>query len=215
MTRANVYNPSHDGKAVSLNTADADGVKKSVATSTSAVEYETTDLDGDDMDGTLGVFAGGVPRAVSVTTSSSAATYNTTDPITVEGYSWLDGRYLVESLTLTAAGGGETISGTVMFDSAKPIKINVPAQTTTSGAFTFGTTTATAIVPPCHSICVNDTSGGNVIQYRLANMDPDSTPLTGGVAVQYDEKAWSVAEIHASTTVAGIVAHWGMERPGA
>lgn len=110
---------------------DTNAIKASIATDdTDPAVYVDTDLDG--------VLAGGpysLTRNVSVTTSASAATYNTTDPIVFTGTD-LYGIPQTEELTLTDAGGGETIVGTKAFLSIT--QIDVPVQDDTTGAFEFG-----------------------------------------------------------------------------
>jgi hypothetical protein len=74
------------------------------------------------------------PRYVSVTTSASGATYNTTDGIVFAGKR--GGVDVSETLMLTDAAGNETIVGNQAFDQIT--SITVPAQLGGGGAFTFG-----------------------------------------------------------------------------
>jgi hypothetical protein len=78
-----------------------------------------------------------LPRAVSVTTSSSAGAYTTGagNQIVVSGTD-AGGSPLTDVLTLTASGGGETVTTTHGF--ATVTEIDIPAQNNTAGSFTFG-----------------------------------------------------------------------------
>lgn len=117
--------------SVSGPLADADAIKTSIATDdTNASVYTDTELDGVIGDSTM-VFG----RTLSVTTSTSAATYNTTDPIIITGLD-LNGNSQIEDLFLTQAGGNETVTGTLAFTSVT--QIFVPIQDDNTGFFTFG-----------------------------------------------------------------------------
>src|SRR5574337_1095199 len=109
---------------------DADAIKTSVATVASAVSYS-----GAALNGAVGAGAITPTKTISVTSSVSAATYNTTDPIVITGTNER-GEVITDSLLLTAAGGNETIGGKHAFKTVT--KIDVPAQLGTGGAFTFG-----------------------------------------------------------------------------
>lgn len=206
MPRFAHINPSYRTEVITMNTADADGIKTAAATPTAAVIYETTDLDGANM-GSGGYL--GKPYAPSVTTTVNASTYNTTDPIYVEGWSILADKVVLVPLLLTNANGGETISSTIMLSTDRPIRVHVPAQLLAGGTLAFGTTVATAIEPPCHAIAVNDITGGTAVVYREIGNDYDETPITGGVAAAFDERPWQVAELHSGTNVTTLVAKWG------
>lgn len=125
--------PARRVKVYTTSPTDADGLKLSVATSLTAVTYSAATLDG--ALANPGPAAIDLPMNVSVTTTTDAATYNTTDPIVVTGTNFY-GEVITESLLLTEAGGNETIVGTKGF--ATVVSIAVPAQLTTDGAFTFG-----------------------------------------------------------------------------
>lgn len=113
--------------------ADADGLKTSIATSTSVATYSGATLNG--------ALANPGPATipltmnVSVTTTSQSNTYNITSPIVVTGTN-AAGATITDSLTLTTDDGNETVAGTKAF--ATVTSIAVPAQSNTSGAFTFG-----------------------------------------------------------------------------
>lgn len=214
--RHSVFHPSVDGKAITINSAVTNGVKTAIATSASAVSYATTALNGALMDGTLGKFAGGIPRAVSVTTGASVGTYRTgaSYPIRVTGQHWRTLERMTESLLLTAANGGETINGNVMFSPDYPISISIPGQVDASGTFAFGCTIATAIEPPAHSIVVNSVAAGTALYYRLSRAKPASAVMSAVIGSAGEERAWEVAEIHIGTTVASINAHYGTPQRG-
>lgn len=119
---------------LSLTTAqlnDTDGIKTSAATSASPQNFAVGALNGALI--SSGRLLPG-PRSVTVTTTTSAATYNTTDPIVITGTR--GGRTVTESLSLTQAGGNETVRGSQAFDTITSIAI--PAQSGTGGTFQFG-----------------------------------------------------------------------------
>lgn len=118
--------------------ADADGLKTSIATALTAQVYSGAALNGALANPGPAVLdappSGKGPRFFSVTTTTDAATYNTTDPIVVTGK--YGGVAVTENILLTQAGGNETVLGNQPFDEVTSIA--VPAQLTTDGAFTFG-----------------------------------------------------------------------------
>ena len=113
---------------------DVNGVKTAIASNVAAQEYTGAALNG-------ALYSGGVslewrlPRGMSVTTSASGATYNTTDPIVWTGTDW-NGDAATASQILTAAGGGETLCAPEGLMTCT--KINVPAQLGGGGQFEFG-----------------------------------------------------------------------------
>jgi len=121
--------------------ADPVAVKSSAATPVVPSVYAGAALNG------AAVVAGALtaPHNVTVTTAVHAATYKTGAPnaLVVTGTEYFTHLPVSEALVLTAAGGGETISGIVLFDAAT-ISIAVPAQNDALGAFSFGTGTAVA-----------------------------------------------------------------------
>lgn len=115
--------------------ADTDAFKTSVATSETAVVYEEADLNGALANpGPVTESKMGLPRYPSVTTSASASTYNTTDPIVWNGTR--DGIPVTVETKLTNAGGDQTIVASSPLDTVTGI--SVPAQDGASGAFQFG-----------------------------------------------------------------------------
>lgn len=118
--------------ATAADLADADGIKTSVATDDEAASYSGAALNGAFANPGPAEFD--PPRFFSVSTTTDAATYNTTDPIVVTGT--YGGEDVTEEIMLTQAGGNETVIGNQPFDSIS--QIDVPAQLTTDGAFTFG-----------------------------------------------------------------------------
>lgn len=131
--------------ASSLNTADTDGLVTSFATSTSQVVKSGAGLNGALASG--GAIAGSEARNVSVTTSASPGTYRTgaSYPIVVTGKHWITGKTISESLILTAANGGETINGKVMFKAGEAISSAIPGQVNALGAMEIGCGTAKAL----------------------------------------------------------------------
>ena len=125
------------GSTQSTGTPVVNGVKLSVATDgATAHTYSGVALDGGGM--TAGALT--VPSNVSVTTATHAATYKTGagNPIVVTGTEYYTKQTVTEAFVLTAAGGGETISGVVLFDAAA-LTIDVPKQNDALGHFQFGT----------------------------------------------------------------------------
>ncbi len=112
------------------NLADDDAVKTAIATNVAAQVYIGAALNG----ALVGV-NWRLPRGVSITTSASGATYNTTDPITLTGTDWY-GTALVEEITLTLAGGNEELVSLAGFMSIT--QINTPVQLGGGGQFEFG-----------------------------------------------------------------------------
>lgn len=125
-------NPINAKRTVTLAgaIASSNAIKTSIATSTSVQTYSGAGL--------TGTLAGGpysVGRTVSVTTTSSSTTYNTTNAIVVTGKD-VNGNVITDNLLLTQSGGNETIVSTKSF--ASVTSIAVPAQLGTGGAFVFG-----------------------------------------------------------------------------
>ena len=112
---------------------DADGLVLSVASNVAIQTYSGASLDGTFANPGPASFR--MPRGISVTTSASGATYNTTDAIVITGTDE-NGDALVENITLANAGGSElqvTAAGFLTLTS-----IVTPAQLGGGGAFTFG-----------------------------------------------------------------------------
>lgn len=108
--------------------ADADGIKKSIASAAAIAVYEGTALDG-----AVGSAVMVPPRNVTVTSSTHA----NIDAVAVafEGTD-INGDALTESITLTNGGGDTAKPGAKAFKTVT--KITVPAQSGTGGALTFG-----------------------------------------------------------------------------
>lgn len=135
-TNGNTKTPSvaQDSVDTAVIANDVDSIKTTVATSTSAAEYTDSELDGvygEEFD---------EARYVVVTTSATTGAFNTAD-IVFTGL--LDGEEVTDTITLTAANGGETLYGDQLFDSIT--QIDVAAMADTDGSFQFGT----AAVPEC------------------------------------------------------------------
>lgn len=75
-----------------------------------------------------------LPRTISVTSTSSAASY-TTGNIVITGTD-VFGNTITETLNLTATGGGETVKGKLGFVTVT--QIDIPAMGNTSGNLSFG-----------------------------------------------------------------------------
>lgn len=118
--------------------ADTDAFKAATPTATTAAVYATTDLDGALANpGPVEEAAMLVPRYPSVTSSTSAATYNTTDPIIFTGTR--GGQVATVSLTLTQAGGNETVIAAATDEPLDTLtSISVPAQLQEGGTIAFG-----------------------------------------------------------------------------
>lgn len=122
-------------RTVSVSTAelnDVDGIIAAFATSTSPVVKSGAGLNGAALDANK-VFKP-LPRAVTITTGTQAATYNTSDPIVVTGRRGAEPT--TEELMLTLAGGNETVRGTKAFDRID--SIGFPAQLGGGGQFEVG-----------------------------------------------------------------------------
>jgi hypothetical protein len=122
-------------RTVSVTTAelnDVDGIVAAFATSTSPVVKSGAGLNGAALDANKVLKP--LPRAVTITTGTQAATYNTSDPIVVTGRR--GGEPTTEELMLTLAGGSETVRGTKAFDRIDSIAF--PAQLGGAGQFEVG-----------------------------------------------------------------------------
>lgn len=108
---------------------DTDGIKTAEQAPIALTTYSGVDLNG-----AVHVAGFYFPRYPSVTTTASAATYNTTDPIVVTGTR--GGIVCTVELLPTAAGGNETIVGTTPLETVTSIA--VPAQLQAAGGLAFG-----------------------------------------------------------------------------
>jgi len=132
---------------------DADGIKTAIATNVAAQSYTGAALNGAIANpGPALVYM----RIVSVTTTASPATYNTTDPIIFTGTNQ-GAAARTANLLLTQAGGGETIYSVVGFDLVS--QIDVPAQLGGGGQFEFGVFDILPDDPLCGVV---SSVGGNV-----------------------------------------------------
>lgn len=98
--------------AADLN--DTDAVLTALASDNTPASLALSDLDGA---GIVDQTVGGLqplPRTLTVSTTASAATYNTSDPIVIRGRR--GGKEVFEEFLLTDAGGNETIRGKQAFD---------------------------------------------------------------------------------------------------
>jgi hypothetical protein len=122
----------------STDLADADGIKTSVGTETTAQTYTGADLDGANANPGPALPAPGgyadLTQYPSVTTTTQANAYNTTDPIVFVGT--FGGIAVERSALLTAAGGNETIVADGPIEQVSEVR--VPAQLLDTGTFTFG-----------------------------------------------------------------------------
>ena len=107
-----------------------DGIKTTIATSTSAQEYTGAALNGAYLVSNTSL---NPPRRATVSSAASVGSYNLS-AIVFTGTR--NGVVVTDSLTLTDADGNETIRGTQVFDTIA--KINTPVMVDGSGAFTFG-----------------------------------------------------------------------------
>jgi len=145
--------------------ADTDGVKLAAATAIVPQAFVAGDCNG--VEGATF----DPPRTVSVTTTGSAATYNTADPIVVTGTR--RGVAVAASLLLTAAGGGETIGSTQEFDAVTGIA--VPAQLGAGGTLAFG---VEDICAPSGTFQAVRTHGAGNVALRYPGAFTDTIPVT-------------------------------------
>jgi hypothetical protein len=175
---------------------DADGIVTLLATQAVASVVNGAGLNG-------AVQAAGFqfPRYITVTTTVDAATYNTAEPIVVTGTR--GGAVATVSLTLTAAGGGETITSATPLDSVTSIAI--PAQLGAAGEFTFGVVDmgcpfdANGGETPFREVKVN--GDGNLVVQFLDGSVVTVPCLTG------DHETFIVRRIYGTSTCTPIVAY--------
>lgn len=191
--------------SASLATADDDGIITSFATPT----VDTT-KSGAALNGALvssGALSGTDARNATVTTGASVGTYRTgaSYPIVVTGKHWLTGKAISESLLLTAANGGETITGKIMFKAGEALSVLFPGQVNGSGTFKLGCGTAK---PLARGVDWFRCTTAGVVVCALAEDHttprPDGSALsTVSLNVQADtDYPYSVASIHEGTTAA-------------
>lgn len=121
---------AHYFAAAALNVVA--GIKASVATAVTPQSYSGVALDG-----SMLTASGGIKycsRSVTVTSAAQVGAYSTAAPIVITGVR--KGVVVTESISLTAANGGETVRGTQAFDMIT--QIDVPAMASTAGHLQFG-----------------------------------------------------------------------------
>jgi hypothetical protein len=151
-------------------TADADAIITSFATTTSPDTRS-----GAELNGIIGAGEMDPPRGITISTTSDAATYNTTDPIVITGT--FQGAVQTAEITLTQANGNETIETGKTFSTITSVAF--PAQLTTNGAFTVGVGTRIGLRHPP----VQADSGLLYADARYAGaLDLGGTALKLGVA---------------------------------
>lgn len=95
-------------------------------------------------------------RTVTVTTSASVGSYNTSSPIVITGTN-VTGATISESVSLTASGGGESITTVHAFVTVT--EIDIPAQLNTSGTIAFATKDI-QLPRPCREVRVGTAGSG-------------------------------------------------------
>lgn len=119
-----------DAYSVTAATFDTDAIKRSITPPLTVQTYSGASLDGD-----IGI-AGFYPeQRVSVTTTSSASTFNVNDPIQIRG-SRKNGNRVQAFVRLTLIGGNETVETDQPFHLVDTIIL--PAQLLASGLIMFG-----------------------------------------------------------------------------
>jgi hypothetical protein len=181
--------PSPTWKSYAAATiADVDAIKTSIATSTSTAQYT-----GAALNGALGASAIRFPQCVSVTTSSSVGSYNTSDPIVFTGTD-KDGGTITASLTLTQADGNETIVDSALQGFASVTQIDVPAQVDTNGAFEFGVRDV-VLDPPAQYLVAGANGNAKIV-------DQDGNADTMAMIAGYPTPPMAIARVsgEAATT---------------
>ena len=117
--------------------ADADGIKESIATATSAATYSGVDLDGTSTVGVVGSQT--FERLASwptVSASSAAGAYTDESAVTFTG-TW-GGEIVTRTATIAGTDGNATFTADGPLDLGSVTSISVEAHADTDGAFTFG-----------------------------------------------------------------------------
>jgi hypothetical protein len=124
--------------------ADPNGIKTSIASSTSAAHYDESDLNGASVDDDVaiaGVSGHALPQYPTVTTAAASGAYVPASKVTFTGT--YNGVTVTREATLTAVNGGETLLGDGPLDDG-PLddctEIDVEAQADTDGFLEFGWT---------------------------------------------------------------------------
>lgn len=135
---------------------DADAIKQSIATSTSAAEYTTTALNGALGDDMFSTFPRG--RRLGVTRSSDANQFST-DPYTVSAYVAVvttGGLWTVDLQTLTATPDDDDGGDIVYFDDVPVVQVvswSTPVMGGTGGTHQLGVFDMYAPPGPNQAIC--------------------------------------------------------------
>jgi hypothetical protein len=132
-----------------------------------------------------------IGRIVTVTTSTSAASYNVGagNALTVKGAD-ANGVAISDTLTLTAAGGNETVATSKAFVTVT--EIDIPTQPNTSGAFTFGVSDLVFSDPPREIRA----AGTGALGLTFADGGTDTIPLV----LAGDRLSYAPTKINAATT---------------
>jgi len=199
--------------AITLNTADTDGVKSSAATPIVETTYVLANFNGVLVDATgnlLDVDDGTpTPRSVSILTTTQANAYNTTDPILINGIWWWTGLPVTLSVYLTLASGNETRYTSDLLSSITSIV--VPAQLLDTGTITVGCGIATALQGNKSPHNVNGggsraiyVGGTGIVAPKLMfNTAEDAVPSYAAAPVGFMD-LW-VRSLHEATTATGLV----------
>lgn len=107
---------------------DGDAIKRAFTPPLVATTYEASTLDGEDL-----VYR--FERAVTVTTSASALTFNVNDPIVIHGFS-VDNTPRSAFIKLSQTGGNETKESAIGF--YRITRVVVPAQLLAAGTMSVG-----------------------------------------------------------------------------
>jgi hypothetical protein len=157
---------------------DDDGIKTSIASSTSIAVYTVADWNGAAV-GAAGLLD--LPRSITISRSSSANAYSV-NPIVVTGLR--GGSVVTENIAQPNDDGNDVLRGTQLFDFITGVTI--PANAAGTGAFKIG---------------VQDIGcplGGTFSAVRLETAGP--------LNVAYDEKGSTVDTLNVSTTIEPIAA---------
>ena len=206
----------HSGQAsFALFTADPNGIKTSIATSTTAVTYSGADLNGAEI--TAGQLSGDDAHNVTVTLASNAGSYvaSTSDAtrIKVTGkhpyYEDYQGNKAthIEYLSIPDADGGVTLTCGKCFAPGEPLSIYIPGQVNTSGAIEIGTGAAREVSPPARWIQCNAVG---TLYLHLPNTPINRSPDTGKIAKVVVSAAgpipFAADAIHASSDITDLLA---------
>jgi len=193
-----------------LATADDDGLKTSVASSTSAVSYSGAGLNGALI--TAGALNTTVPRNVTVTKAAQAGAYTVGSKVRVTFEHWLTGYQVTETFTVTHADNAETFTGCMLMKPGTLPAVAIEAQADTDGSWKIGVGTAVAIeAKPRVDWILVSTSGDVYAMLAEDGVAGDAAtallpsgaiiapvPLAGLLAGE--ERPYSIVSIHEGTT---------------